>query len=191
MSEDIWTAAQQEAYAYAPAESYSISCLELIHPQFVDEDDNQDSIRVTLDTRSWDLEHEATAPLFAGQVKTYEPLALRVTLPEQSETTMGTLNLSLDNVPRTIWPKLQRAARVRASAMVIFREWVAERNLETGALSVSGPPDMIVDQLTMKVVRATQVQLSATAGFVDLLNKRFPRRIFDRTDFPGLHGVSS
>jgi hypothetical protein len=43
----------------------------------------------------------------------------------------------------------------------------------------------------MKVVRANQLQLSGTAGFVDLLNKGFPRRTFDRDDFPGLHGVSA
>jgi hypothetical protein len=61
----------------------------------------------------------------------------------------------------------------------------------TGAYTVSGPPDMIVDQLTMKVVKATQLQLTGSAGFVDLLNKSFPRRIFDRDNFPGLHGVSS
>jgi hypothetical protein len=99
--------------------------------------------------------------------------------------------MTLDNVPRSIWPYLQNAAKVRASAMVIFRQWVAERDLMTGAYTVSGPPDMIVDQLTMKVVKATQLQLTGSAGFVDLLNKSFPRRIFDRDNFPGLHGVSS
>lgn len=188
---DPWTEAIEEAYASAPADEFPISTLELIHPQFVDAEDNQDTVRVALDTRAWDLTYEDTAPVFAGQTKTFEPLAMRITLPEQGEATLGTLQLAIDNVPRSIWPKLQRAARVRASAIVIFRQWIATRHLETGTYSVSGPPDMIIDQLTMKIVRANLLELSATAGFADLLNKAFPRRTFDRTHFPGLHGVSA
>ncbi|WP_127142835.1 DUF1833 family protein [Pelagibacterium montanilacus] len=187
---DPWSAALAEAYASAPADEYPVSTLELIHPQFVDAEDNQDTIRVALDERSWALTYEATAPVFAGQTRTFEPLAMRISLPEQSEAAFGTLELSLDNVPRTIWPRLQAAARVRASAKVIFRQWIAVRDLETGDYAVSGPPDMIVDQLTMKIVKASVLQLSGSAGFVDLLNRAFPRRRFDRDDFPGLHGVS-
>ncbi|HWJ89334.1 MAG TPA: DUF1833 family protein [Pelagibacterium sp.] len=186
-----WTTAYEEALASAPADTFIISGLELIHPQFVDFEDNQDSIRIALDERAWTLEHEAMAPLFGGKQKRYDPLAMDIRLPEQSETSFGTLELKLDNVPRSIWPYLQKAARVRASATVIFRQWVAVRDLGTGTYACDGPPDMIYDQLTMKVVRATQLQLSGTAGFVDLLNKAFPRRSFDRDSFPGLHGVST
>ena len=188
---DIWNAAIKEAYASAPADEYTISTLELIHPQFVDFGGNQDSIRVVLDERAWDLQYEDGAPLFGGQVKRFDPLAMEIRLPEQTESNFGTLEITLDNVPRSIWPYLQRAAKVRASAMVIFRQWVGERDLVSGVYSVSGPPDMIIDQLTMKVVKATQLQLTGSAGFVDLLNKTFPRRTFDRDSFPGLHGVSS
>lgn len=183
-----WSAALAEAYASAPADDYIVATLELLHPQFVDADDNADSIRVALDDRAWDLTYEATAPLFAGQTKTFEPLAMQVSLPEQSENSLGALKLTLDNVPRTIWPKLQVAARVRASAQVIYREWVATRSLDTGLYAVAGAPDMIVNQLTMKVVSATVLRLEGTATFVDLLNKSFPRRSFDRENFPGLFG---
>lgn len=188
---DLWTEALQEAYTSAPADEYVIPTLELIHPQFVDFQNNQDSIRIALDDRAWNLQHEDGAPLFGGQTKRYEPLAMQIKLPEQTESNFGTLEMTLDNVPRSIWPYLQNAAKVRASAMVIFRQWVAERDLVTGTYSVSGPPDMIVDQLTMKMVKATQLQLSGTAGFVDLLNKSFPRRTFNRDEFPGLFGVSA
>jgi hypothetical protein len=186
---DPWSAALAEAYASAPADDYIVHTLELLHPAFVDGDDEADSIRVALDKRPWDLELEAGAPLFGGQVKRFEPLALQVSLPEQSENSMGVLNLSLDNVPRTIWPKLQAAAKVRATAAVIYREWVA---VKSGAdYSVMGPPDMIIDQLTMKVVTATQLRLSGQASFVDLLNKSFPRMTFDMDNYPGLFGASS
>ena len=186
---DPWSAALAEAYASAPADEFVIHTLELLHPAFVDGNDNADSIRVALDNRAWDLELEATAPLFAGQVKTFEPLALQVSLPEQSETSFGSLDISLDNVPRTVWPKLQAAARVRASAQVIYREWVAVRS--AGEYQVGGPPDMIIDQLTMRMVTATQLRLSGSASFVDLLNKSFPRKTFDMASYPGLFGVSA
>lgn len=188
---DEWTQALQEAYASAPADQVVLDCLELIHPAFVDRDDNQDSVRIAIDDQSWVLEHESSAPLFAGQSKRYEPLAVNVKLPEQAEGTLGSLEITLDNVPRTVWPKLQAAAKVRASAMLIYRQWVGSKSLETGVCTFSGPPDLIIGNLTMNVVKATQLQLTGTAAFVDLLSKGFPRRTFDRDGFPGLHGVSA
>lgn len=186
---DPWSAALAEAYASAPADDFVIHTLELLHPAFVDGLGDADSIRVALDKRGWDLELEDGAPLFGGEVKRFEPLAMQISLPEQSETSFGALNLSLDNVPRTIWPKLQAAAKVRASALVIYREWVGVKS--GGDYSVSGPPDMIIDQLTMKIVSATQLRLSGSASFVDMLNKAFPRRTFDMDGWPGLFGASS
>lgn len=183
-----WSAAIAEAYAVAPADDYVVHTLELVHPAFVDGQGNADSVRVALDNRSWDLRLEAGAPLFGGQVKSFEPLAMQVSLPEQSETTFGSLKLALDNVPRTIWPKLQAAARVRASAQVIYREWVAVRNLVTGVYTTADAPDMIIDQLTMRIVTATVLRLEGNATFVDLLNKGFPRRRFTAADYPGLFG---
>jgi hypothetical protein len=183
-----WSAALAEAYAVAPADDYVVHTLELIHPAFVGGAGNADSIRVALDDRAWDLRYEPAAPLFGGQVKTFEPLAMQVSLPEQSETSFGSLKIALDNVPRTIWPKLQSAARVRASAQVIYREWVAVRNVSTGVYTPSEAPDMIIDQLTMRVVNATLMRLEGNATFVDLLNKGFPRRTFDAQSFPGLFG---
>jgi hypothetical protein len=185
---DLWTTALQEAYASAPADEFVVSTIELIHPAFVDEADDPDSIRVALDDRDWDLTYEATAPLFAGETKSFSALAMKVSLPEQGEGTLGTLTLALDNVPLTIWPQLQAAARIRASAQVIYREWVAVRDVGTGVYTASATPDMIIDQLTMKVVTASLLRLEGQASFVDLLNKSFPRRIFSRDDFPGLFG---
>ena len=183
-----WSVALDEAYASAPADEFVISTLELLHPAFVDPDNNADSVRVALDNRSWDLTYEDTAPLFAGQTKTFEPLALEVSLPEQTDANLGTLKLAMDNVPRDIWRKLQSAARVRASSILIYREWIAVKNPTTQEYLVSGPPDMILGGLTVKVVSATTLRIEATATFVDLLNKNFPRRKFSREDFPGLFG---
>lgn len=183
-----WSAALAEAYASAPADESVISTLELIHPAFVDDEDNADSVRIALDERDWDLTLEPGAPLFGGQTKTFLALAMKVSLPEQAEAGLGSLKLTLDNVPRTVWPKLQAAARVRASAQVIYREWVVLRDLETGVYTPSAAPDLVLGELTMRVVTASVLRIEGLATFVDLLNKGFPRRSFNRDEFPGLFG---
>ncbi|WP_297105129.1 DUF1833 family protein [uncultured Devosia sp.] len=184
-----WSQALEEAYASAPADEFVVSTLELIHPAFVDESDNADSVRIVLDERDWDLTLEADAPLFGGETKTFQALAMDVTLPEQVDGQMGSIKLALDNVPRTVWPKLQAAAKVRASARLVYREWVAVRDAESGAYVASTAPDLIIGDLTMRVVSASVLRIEGTATFVDLLNKGFPRRTFSREDFPGLFGA--
>lgn len=183
-----WSAALAEAYASAPADEYVVRTLELIHPQFADGEGDPDSIRIALDDRAWDLTYEADAPLFAGEARTFEPLAIQVSLPEQTEHTMGTLRIALDNVPRTIWPRLQAAARIRASARLIYREWIAVRDMADGSYEVDGLPDLVIGDLTMRVVTATVLRIEGLGTFVDLLNKGFPRRRFTREDYPGLFG---
>lgn len=183
-----WSAALEEAYASAPADEFVVHTLELLHPAFVDGENNADSVRIVLDEQDWDLTLEAGAPLFGGETKTFQALAMEVSLPEQSEGSMGALKLALDNVPRDIWPKLQAAARVRANAQVIYREWVAVRDLETGIYTPSAAPDLVLGELTMRVVTASILRIEGLATFADLLNKGFPRRSFSRADFPGLFG---
>ena len=111
---DLWSAATEEAYASAPVDEFPIDTLELIHPVFVDDGDPPaaDTIRVALDERDWDLQYEDGAPLFAGETKTFTALAMEFSLPEQAEGNFGSLDMSLDNVPRWVWSKLQAAARI-------------------------------------------------------------------------------
>lgn len=181
-----YTEALQEAYASAPADEFVIETLELIHAAFVDDDNLPDSIRVCLDNQPHMLKLEAGAPLKAGQVVLFEPLSLEVTLPEQREGTLGELKLTFDGVPREYLERLDDAIGIRSSAQLVYREWVAIHDKETGEYTCDGPPDFVLGDLTVKKIRITQTAVEATATFVDLLNKGFPRRKFTREDFPGL-----
>lgn len=178
--------ALQEAYASAPADEFIIETLELIHAAFVDDDNLPDSIRVCLDNQSHMLKLEDNAPLKGGQVVLFEPLALDVTLPEQKEGTLGELTLSFDGVPPEYLEKLDSAVGLRSSALLIYREWVAIHDKETGTYTADGPPDFVLGDMTIKRIRASQTSIEATATFIDLLNRGFPRRKFTREDFPGL-----
>jgi len=172
------TEAWQEAIASAPADMVVLSTLELIHPTFVDDQGNPDSIRVVLDEEDHTFTLEATAPLHAGQQVLFEALALTVTQPEQEDGKLGgSLQIELDNVPRTILPSLHAAASVRARAQIIYREYVLDDTTE---------PDLVIDGLSAKIVQITQTKITCSATFLDLLNASFPTRIFSQEDFPGL-----
>jgi hypothetical protein len=181
-----WSEALEEAYASAPADEFTISTLELIHAAFVDGDGFPDSIRVALDERSWNLQLEAGAPLKAGQTVTFDPLAVEVQLPEQDDARLGEMQLSLDGVPRAYIDQIDSAVGVRSSALLIYREWIATHDPLTGAYSVSGPPDYVLGSMTVKLIEVDKLRISATATFMDLLNRAFPRRKFTREDFSGL-----
>lgn len=172
------TEAWQEAIASAPADAVVLSTLELIHPTFVDGEGNPDSIRVVLDEEDHTFTLEATAPIKPGQEVLFEALALTVTQPEQEDGKLGgTLQITLDNVPRTILPSLHEAATVRARAQIIYREYVLDDTTE---------PDLVIDGLSAKIVQITQTKITCSATFLDLLNASFPTRIFSQDDFPGL-----
>lgn len=185
-----WTAALEEAYASAPADEYVIATLEILHAAFVTDTSptEPDSIRISLDEREWSLELEAAAPLKGGQSVTFEPLAIRVVLPEQEEGRFGSMKLALDNVPLEYIDQLEAAASVRSPATLIYREWVAVRGGSPNEYQVSGPPDFVLGQLTIKVVEVNLLSIEAEATFLDLLNKPFPRRRFTREAFPALFG---
>ncbi len=177
-----------EAYASAPANEFVIRGVELIHPRFQDGEGNPDSLRAALDEREWTLPHEATARMHPGQSVLYEPLALRAVMPAQDEGGFGELRLSLDNVPRTFLPQIEAAAEVRASAILVYREWVAVQDTETGEFTLPAEPDLIVGELTVKRITTRMLTIECSATFIDLLRKGFPTAVFDRDAFPGLFG---
>lgn len=185
---DLWSEAIEEARASAPADVFEIETIEILHPEFRDEEDQPDSIRGVLDTRAWDLELEPDAPLKGGETVTFDPIGFRVERPAQEAGTLGEVRLAFDNVPRTHMPLLDEAVKVRATAELIVRSWVAVRDGETGVYAAEGPPGEVLRGLTIRGVRITGRTVTATARFLDLLNLGFPRRIFTREEFPALFG---
>ncbi|MEJ8571221.1 DUF1833 family protein [Microbaculum marinum] len=178
----------REIYASAPVDEYELITLELIHATFEAPGGGPDSIRIALDDQDWDLPIEDNAPLFGGQTKTFEALALDVTMPAQEEGSLGEMEIAIDNVPQQYMNRLRRAVTVRSPASVICRKYILHHDTDTGdytLASTDGPVEKI-DQLSIKRVRGTTLRLTSTARFVDILNTSVPRRIFTRDGFPGL-----
>jgi hypothetical protein len=185
---DLWSDAIEEARASAPADTIELETIEILHAGIVDAEDNPDSIRGVLDDREWLLQLEDDAPLRGGETVLFSPLALRVDLPSQEADASTGARLAFDNVPRTFMPVLDEAVKIRATAELIVRTWVAVRDPETGIYSVSGPPDEKLAGLTIREIDMSGTTITATARFIDLLNRGFPSRTFSREDFPALFG---
>lgn len=185
-----WTEALEEAYATAPADEYVVATLEIIHAAFVTagSPEEPDSIRIALDDRPFELMLEAGAPLRGGQTVLFEPLAMRVIMPEQEEGRFGSARIALDNVPMDYLEHLELAATIRSPARMIYREWITIKSGSPAEYVSSGPPDFIMGELTVKIVEATLLSIEAEAMFLDLLNQSFPRRRFTREAFPALFG---
>lgn len=180
-----WTAAMEEARASASVSQFELETIEILHPAFVTRDE-PDSIRLVLDSRDWDLQLEAAAPLKGGQVVTFQAAAMRITRPPQQEGTTGTVGLSFDFIGREVLPWIDEALSIRADARLIVRTWLANRNATTGEYSVVGPPHEILGGLTVGKINATARTVELTASFRDMLNVGFPRARFTQDNFPGL-----
>lgn len=177
-----------EIYASAPVDEYVLSTIELIHPNFVGTNGQTDSIRVAIDNVAWDLRLEPDAPLFAGQIKRFEPLAVSVRQPPQEEGRLGEMVLSIDNVPQQYIGHIRKAATVNSPALIIYREYIINHNNTTGVWTVASTsgPAYKIGNLSVSKIRATALRIDATARFVDVLNTTVPRRTFSREDYPGL-----
>jgi len=184
---DLWTEAIEEARASASVDQFELVTFELLHPAFVDENNDPDSIRGVLDQQDWDLELEAAAPLNGGQTVTFKAMGFRIIRPAQEEAGLGQVRLSFDHVSREVQPWLDEAVSVRADGELIIRTWLATRNMGTGAYTATGGPAEILKGLTVRdvVMRGNSIEL--TAHFKDVTNIGFPRRKFGLDDWPGLH----
>lgn len=181
--------ALEEAYASAPADEFVLQTLEIQHPAFVDPDGNPDSLRAAVnDRRAWNLKIEPDAPMFAGQVKTFEPIAVEVVGPEQDETSLGQMRLKIDNVPQRYIRHLTEAATMSTPIRVIYREYLLTHDPGTGTWTVASTdgPAYRIGGLTMKAVDATMLALEGVAGFIDVLNQSAPTETFGREHYPGL-----
>lgn len=180
-----WDDAIREAYAAAPAGQSVLSCLELTHNSL------PTPIRIVRspgehfgydeDAEAEILGHmftlEAEAPVNPGEEVLFQSLMFRFQKPEQSDARIGSLDISVDNATRIIAPKLDQFVSDRSVMNVIYREYVST-NFDS--------PSLIIKNLQVRRVRSTVMEVKMTAEFDDLVNKKFPDKIYRPDDFKGL-----
>jgi len=172
MPDSTLTQAIKEAYASAPAGVVIHHTLELWHPAFTQ------PIRVVRDYADLTATLEATAPRDPGAAVTFVAFAFDFTKPEVSSSGVPQITITMDNVDRAIVANVEAALASTELVSVIYREFIST--------DLSAPQNNPPLQMTILSVTADVFKVTATAGFTDLQNRRFPTLEYSAEVFPGL-----
>lgn len=178
MPDSTLSQAIKEAYASAPSNLVIYHTLELRHPAFVDEYGNPAPIRVVRDWNDLNATLEASAPLNAGERVTFVRFAFDFTKPEISASGVPQMQIEIDNVDRAIVANIEAASTSSELVEATYREFIST--------DLSGPQNDPPIHMTIMSINADVFRVRATAGFPDLMNRRFPREEYSSEVFPGL-----
>ena len=173
MPDPTLSAAIKEAYAVAPTGDVIYHTLELWHPVFAV------PIRVVRDYADLSARIEAGAARNAGAMVTFVGYAFDVVPPDQSAQSLPQCVIEIDNVSREILAQIDAAIFETDPITVIYRAYLSS-GLATGPENLP-PLEMTITQIT-----ATPLRIRATAGFSNLLDRRFPALDYNLETFPGL-----
>lgn len=166
MPDSTLSQAIKEAYASAPADVVTYDTIELSHPAFTQ------PIYVVND---W---ADLTATLETGAPVTFIRFAFRLVRPEVTPTGVPQLTLEIDNVSRDILVNVQAAMASTDKVTLRYRQYLST--------DLSGPQNDPPLEMTITSIRADVFKVTATAGFGDVNNKRFPNREYTAEEWPGL-----
>jgi hypothetical protein len=177
MPDPALSAAIKEAYASAPNGNVIYDTLEIWNPSF------SVPIRVVREqhdpTFVLTAKLEATAPRNAGSLVSFTSYAFNLILPEQIASAVPTASLEIDNTDRTIVAQIETAARSGQETVLLWRQYLSS-NLTVG------PENSPILTLSLLTATATPFRVKGTAGFADMLNRKFPYLEYDPEVFTGL-----
>lgn len=162
-----------EARVYATADDPELLTLALYHSAF------DAPVYVVCDYEDLVATIEAGAPADAGQTVTFKALPVRVTLPEETDDNRSpTAQIEIDNVMRQLSPYLRLAAASREPVVMMVRTYLAS--------DTSAPHDMPPLRLELTSASSNGTNVTAQAGYGDVVNFPFPAAAYLVEHFPGL-----
>jgi hypothetical protein len=164
--------ALKEAYASAPSNVVIHHTLELRHPAFTS------PIRVVRDYEDLTATLEASAPANPGASVTFVRFAFDFTKPEISPNGVPQLTIEIDNVDRSIVANIEAAMTTADMVQATYREYLSS--------DLTAPQNDPPIHMTIMSISVDVFKVHATAGFPDLINRRFPTTEYDAETFPGL-----
>lgn len=169
-----------EAYASAPLDDITIDTIELYHPSFIDTEGNPTAVRVAQGYDDWVLKLENEAIMNAGQYVTFLGCEFSFTMPEFSDDSSPTIELTISNVSREIARYLELAQSSIAidPIKLTYRPYLAS---DTSKPQMDPPIVMELSEVDVDVFQAT-----GTASLADVHNAAFPNKVYDYARFPGL-----
>lgn len=172
MPDPALSAAITEAYVNAPPDQVVLHTLELRHPAFTA------PIRVVRDREGIDARLEPTAAEGAVVVE-FVPYSFDFKPPEQTSNGLPQCVLEIDNVSGEILKQIDAAVMDGRTVHVIYRAYLEDQLLD-------GPETDPPVVMSLSSIHADPMRIRATAGFPDLLNRRFPATEYSMEKFPGL-----
>jgi uncharacterized protein DUF1833 len=162
------------AMAVAPEDEIILETLEFNHPAFVDDLGHVVPVRVVNDHVDLQAYLES-----GGGLATFKACYFKFARPEEStDSSMPEVAIQVDNVAKILIPYLKVAVKSRVPITMIWRPYLLS--------DLSGPHMLPVLTLQLRNVNCDMNSVSATAGFVDLANRRFPGNEYSSKLFPGL-----
>lgn len=172
MSDTTLTQAIKEAYAAAPAGVIIYHTLELRHSAF------SSPIRVVRDFVDLTATLEATAPVNASTSVTFTAFSFEISKPEVSALGVPQITFEIDNADRSIVANIEAAMTTSETVQVTYREFIST--------DLSAPQNNPPITLTILTISADVFRVKATAGYLNLMNIKFPRIEYDAQTYPGL-----
>lgn len=160
------TDAMKEAYACAPSNDAIIETLEVRHASIAD------PIYLVKNRTDLTLKLEdASTVLFKGA-------GFGMTLPAKNNQGLQQLAIKFDNVNQEVSEFLKTAKNYKTPVQLTYRPY-----LESDPNTVQMDPPLV---LYLSDVKINLFEVSGTANFADLLNKKFPSERYNRRRFPAL-----
>ena len=176
---NVWTAAWEEAEASVPPTLLVYHTLELQHPAFIDGLTPFAVRAVAGDYQDQTFTLEVGASLQGGEAVVFKAIPFYSEMPEVSEGKTPEIKIIVDSVGNEIIPYLENATKVRADMIAIYRQYRSD-DLTAPCY---GPVQFVIKQVTMK-----SSTLEGMAKIDDLVNRKFPSRVYTLVDYPGLIG---
>jgi hypothetical protein len=163
---DSLEAAIKEAYVLAPAGKHIIHTLEI----------RQTGVQ---DTVYLAQSRVAVVALDEdGNSRTFEPSGFQFSLPPVTEEGFPTLSVAIDNIDRRVTDFINTAKTSEVPVELWYRPYLSD--------DLTGPQMDPPVVMYLQDVNIAVHQVTGRATFVDLVNKKFPSIIYDRTRFPTL-----
>jgi hypothetical protein len=176
----------REAYAAAPSGQVILSTIELNHStmaapvRMVRDKGTYDEVASSIagkDIWGHRMTLEADAPVNPGEEVFFQSVMFKFTLAAQSDARISSMDVNIDNATKIISSYLDDAVTERDPMTLIYREFLTDD---------TSSPSMIIGNLTMLRVTATNTMVRGTAEFKDLVNKKFPNKVYRPEEFLGL-----
>lgn len=175
---DVWTAAWEEAEASVPPTIDVYHTLELQHPAFVDVVTGPFSVRaVAGDYADQTFTIEAGAVLNGGAAVVFKAIPFYSEMPEVQEGQTPSCKITVDSVGDEIIPYLEAATLTRADMVAIYRQYRSDDM----TAPCYGPVQFVIKQVTLK-----SSTIEGIAKIDDLVNRKFPKRVYTLQEYPGL-----